>query len=401
MIFDKILKTNDLDFEIVLNKQEYRGDEIVKGTLRIIAKRDCKIRGLRLSAEGIEKTVIERVISSSSHDSSKTESQSNIFFAQDLSTVLNHLNMNGIKNKDKTTVVINKGTEIIHFEFSIPSDAFPSYDGANAKIFYQIKATADRDNWIDKNKTLLFLVSNSNHRSSPRENYEMYSNPQSEINIFNEDQLIAKEDPEKLITDGAMGEKIKSTDQNNFSKVNDNFHKHRQKYSKQDPGITIEFIGKEKDGSYDDSRKMVKNKNRISYYPGQEIIGSIIIDGNLLKDETSNMEISLRGIEYSYANGVDAIIEAEEYQIKNISFDMEKLKSVSHMAPISYSNNNNNRNKENGLNIKYVIPFETKLPHIANKSYVGKYSEFFWGFDAKINIPFSQDIHAKAIIEIV
>ena len=50
---------------------------------------------------------------------------------------------------------------------------------------------------------------------------------------------------------------------------------------------------------------------------------------------------------------------------------------------------------------RFIIPFEIKIPDTVNKSYVGKYSEYFWGFDAKLDVSFSKDMHARAIIEIV
>jgi hypothetical protein len=36
-----------------------------------------------------------------------------------------------------------------------------------------------------------------------------------------------------------------------------------------------------------------------------------------------------------------------------------------------------------------------------NQSYTGKYSEYFWGLEAKLNIAWSSDINARTIIEIV
>jgi hypothetical protein len=50
MIFNKILKRFDLEFDIVLDKEKYKGGELVKGILTIITKQVLKVRGLMLIA---------------------------------------------------------------------------------------------------------------------------------------------------------------------------------------------------------------------------------------------------------------------------------------------------------------------------------------------------------------
>ena len=84
MIFEKILKTNNLDFEISLDNQVYNGGGIVRGILRIITNKDTKVRELRLVAEGVEKTSIQAG-SSSSSETPSTYTETNIFFFKDLS----------------------------------------------------------------------------------------------------------------------------------------------------------------------------------------------------------------------------------------------------------------------------------------------------------------------------
>jgi hypothetical protein len=56
---------------------------------------------------------------------------------------------------------------------------------------------------------------------------------------------------------------------------------------------------------------------------------------------------------------------------------------------------------ENGGNNANIIPFEFEIPQGANQSYVGNYSEYFWGIEAKVNIAWSSDIDTRTIIEIV
>ena len=46
MIFEKILKTNNLDFEISLDNQVYNGVGIVRGILRIITNKILKLENL-------------------------------------------------------------------------------------------------------------------------------------------------------------------------------------------------------------------------------------------------------------------------------------------------------------------------------------------------------------------
>jgi hypothetical protein len=41
------------------------------------------------------------------------------------------------------------------------------------------------------------------------------------------------------------------------------------------------------------------------------------------------------------------------------------------------------------------------IPQDVNQSYIGKYSEYFWGLEAKVNIAWSSDLIARTIIEIV
>ena len=53
---------------------------------------------------------------------------------------------------------------------------------------------------------------------------------------------------------------------------------------------------------------------------------------------------------------------------------------------------------KNGID---AIPFELVIPQGVNQSYIGKYSEYFWGLEAKVNIAWSSDLIAKTIIEIV
>jgi hypothetical protein len=90
------------------------------------------------------------------------------------------------------------------------------------------------------------------------------------------------------------------------------------------------------------------------------------------------MKITLSGIEYAFAQGLQRVNTIEKYE-KNIELD----------------------GNENGGNNDNTIPFEFQIPEGINQSYIGKYSEYFWGLEAKMNIAWSSDINARTIIEIV
>lgn len=192
MVFGKLLKREYIEFDIKIDKSKYDGGQKVKGSLTIQSKRETKVRGLRLIAEGIESariSVSERSsLSSSSYyshtnNSSTTKSESNAFFSFDLSGLLHELCKKDFMDND--SVVVKSGTKEIPFEFTIPADAYPSYSGRHAAISCNVKATADRDNWFDKNKTISFTVINSRHTPNQTiinesKGYENFNNTQTE-----------------------------------------------------------------------------------------------------------------------------------------------------------------------------------------------------------------------------
>jgi hypothetical protein len=56
-----------------------------------------------------------------------------------------------------------------------------------------------------------------------------------------------------------------------------------------------------------------------------------------------------------------------------------------------------NGNEYGGNNVNNTIPFEFEIPQRVNQSYRGKYSEYFWGLEAKVNIAWSSDINARTL----
>jgi hypothetical protein len=91
------------------------------------------------------------------------------------------------------------------------------------------------------------------------------------------------------------------------------------------------------------------------------------------------MKITLSGIEHAFAQGLQRVSTIEKYD-KNVEL---------------------NENQIGGKNEYNAIPFDFEIPPAVNQSYIGRYSEYFWGLEAKVNIAWSSDIIAKTIIEIV
>jgi|SoiMethySBSTD1v2_1073268.scaffolds.fasta_scaffold213537_2 hypothetical protein len=89
------------------------------------------------------------------------------------------------------------------------------------------------------------------------------------------------------------------------------------------------------------------------------------------------MKVILNGIEYAFAQEYQRVSTTEKYG-----------------SEIEISGNGETNNNK-------VIPFEFPIPSGINQSYVGRYSEFFWGLEAKINIAWSSDIVARTVIEII
>jgi hypothetical protein len=120
----------------------------------------------------------------------------------------------------------------------------------------------------------------------------------------------------------------------------------------------------------------------MAFSPGQTLRGKVIALALQSSEEENKknireIKIILSGIEYAYAQGYQRVSTVEKYENK-----------------IEISGNTENNNNS-------VIPFEFQIPSSVNQSYTGRYSEYYWGLEAKINIAWSSDIIARTIIEIV
>lgn len=379
MIFKKLLHGGiDLDFEIELDKEKYKAGETVKGILAIITEKGFKVRKLRLYAEGIEETKMtisdnNGYSSTGSSNSSRSTTRTYVstfpFFSQDLSSILQHFNDNVLPNEN--SIQIEGGNKEIPFEFVIPEHAYPSYKGKHAQIKYQVKATADRENRLDINKHAIFSVINSKHK--------MRTNILSDTESDNENFKDASRRIGQILNDLSMTRSgsinvdigkllFPSKDRNHFN-------------NSEDASLDLQYKSSDKG-------EINFHGNNIAYSPGQMLKGNVIILKDIEYEKVKKLDITLNGMEYAYAQGYEKIsrIEKFEYEIRLKDDRKEEMR-----------NDNENTNEDNNK----VIPFEIQIPSTINKSYLGRYSEYFWGLEVKVNVAWSSDVYARTIIDIV
>src|SRR5215210_787319 len=169
MIFKKILRGTDLTLDITLEKTQYTPGEIVRGTLGIKTEKGSKARKLVLLAEGKESTTITVTestgIGSRQDTSSRTYSETNVFFSKDLSKLLQQSVINNILQDGALEILPQN--KVIAFDFTLPTDdtLFSSYKGKHANITYTVKGTVDIANKLDVNKEERFSVINPKNRT--------------------------------------------------------------------------------------------------------------------------------------------------------------------------------------------------------------------------------------------
>jgi hypothetical protein len=126
-----------------------------------------------------------------------------------------------------------------------------------------------------------------------------------------------------------------------------------------------------------------ENNNNL-FSPGQILRGKLMAfthqnpDEERGKKNIKGMEITLSGIEHAFAQGFQRVSTIEKYEKK---FEVNAQRKGS---------------RENDTDFL----FEFEIPNGVRQSYIGRYSEYFWGLEAKINIAWSSDIIARTIIEI-
>jgi hypothetical protein len=402
MIFKKILKGTDLTFDISLEKTQYRPGEIVRGTLSLKTEKGSKARQLMLFAEGKESTIItvsESTGAGRSRDTTtRTYSEINIFFSKDLSNLLQKSVSSNIL-QDGTLEILPQN-KVIAFDFTLPDDnnIFSSYKGKHANITYTVKGTADIAKKLDVNKEERFSVINSNNKivvyssntSFGGDNksdtintttIENQKNISSSPIIEAEEKDAGKENYEARF-ERIFGKKANRTSSNNhprhftFSGTSMNFDletifaKGREHFLKENSEAKIDLFDHE--------------NNNTPYSRGDIVRGKVILllplnQEEEKKEKIRGMKITLSGIEHAFAQGLERVSTVEKYE-KNIEV---------------------NGSENGGNNDNNTISFEFEIPQDVNQSYIGKYSEYFWGLEAKANIAWSSDISARTIIEIV
>ena len=117
------------------------------------------------------------------------------------------------------------------------------------------------------------------------------------------------------------------------------------------------------------------NKNN-AFSPGDTIRGKITIEDSKILPKIRKAELVLGAIEFVQSKGKNKRTEIFPKYKKKIQW---------------------NKGDDNNS----VIPFETHIPKDIRRSYLGEYSEYYWLFEAKIDIPRSGDLYARTIVEIV
>jgi hypothetical protein len=406
MIFEKILKGTDLAFDITLDKTQYRPEEIVRGTIYLKTEKSSKARRLMLFAEGKESTIITVSEntgggSSSRSTTTRTYSETDTFFSEDLSHFLQKSVSSNVL--DEGILEISPQNKKIAFEFKLPGDdrLFSSYKGKHANITYAVKATVDIAKRLDVNKEEHFSVFNYNNK------VVLYSSDKSSLNEEDKTATVSSSTIEnefpssatttETIEDSTSKESYSARFERLFDKKSNRTassygHPPSRSFTFSGTGINFDLgsifaKGREhflKENSEAKIDLLNHANNNTSYSPGHIIKGKVILLSHLnqeIEEKKKNkkikgLKITLSGVENAFAQGRQRISTIEKYE-KNIGLD-------------EYGENNNRS-----------VAFEFQIPDKVNQSYTGKYSEYFCGLEAKLNIAWSSDINARTIIEVV
>jgi hypothetical protein len=406
MIFNKILKGTDLAFDMSLEKTDYKPGEIVRGMLTLKTEKSCKARKLILFVEGKESTSIS-VSESTSYGSSRdtntrTYSEINTFFSKDLSHLLQESVSSNIL-EDTYLEILPQNKEIA-FDFTLPTDnsLLSSYKGKHANITYTVKATADIAKRLDVNKEEQFHLTNYDNNKVVAYSSNTSFNEDNNNDIINSTTIIENENSLSLSPtieakeeEDTGKERYSARFEQIFGKKQNRTTIHSRPRYFTSSGTSIDFDlgtisakGREhflKDNSEARIDLLEEENNNRSYSPGDTIKGEVILVLSPNKEQEQNknkkirgMKIILYGIEYAFAQGLQRVNTIEKYE-KNIGLEGNEI-----------SGDSDN-----------TIPFEFQIPEGINQSYMGKYSEYFWGLEAKVNVAWSSDINARTIIEIV
>lgn len=411
-VFKNVFKGTDLEFNLSLEKTDYKPGDTVRGLVVLNTRNGAKARQLILFAKGKESTIINvgeesgtyvkrkswrwstGIGSGTSSSNRCTYTEVNNFFAVDLSHLLQKSVIT--KNLQDRTVEILPQTKEIAFDFALPTDnkLFSSYEGKHANITYTMKVTADITKRLDVNKEANFSVFNPDNSK-----VELYSSrtdipsnegvSESELSSSASIRAEPTNDDKGKESYASRFDRIFGKQMDTATKNRDRyitfhgrvisfdlgtiFAKGREKFLKESSEARIEILNHENDDTGD-------NENEV-YFPGQILRGKVVVPSlqNPEEEETKKnirgLRITLTGIEHANAGGLQRVTTIEKHEK-----DVDIISS----------------NGENDIN----FPFEFQIPNQVRQSYIGKYSEYFWGLEAKVNIAWSSDITARKIIEI-
>jgi hypothetical protein len=404
MIFKKILKGTDLTFDINLEKTHYIPGETARGTLSIKTEKGSKARKLVLLAEGKESTTITVTestgVGSRRDTTSRTYSETNVFFSKDLSNLLRKSVVNNILEDGALEILPQN--KVIAFDFTLPADdnnLFSSFKGKHANITYTVKGTVDIEKKLDVNKEGRFSVINPNNRKVEYSSSNSLFDGENKSDTINPHTI---ENPENILPSPITESEERGVDKGSYEarfeqifgkKANPTRCKNGSRYIRfTGRGMsfdlqTIFAKGREeflKESNEAKINLIDQSNNIASYSPGHTVRGDVLLqlphdEEEEIRNKLRGMKITLSGIEYASAQGLQRVSTIEKYD-KNIEL---------------------NGNQIGGENDNNAIPFEFEIPQGVNQSYTGKYSEYFWGLEAKVNIAWSSDLIAKTIIEIV
>lgn len=148
----------------------------------------------------------------------------------------------------------------------------------------------------------------------------------------------------------------------------------KRKHVKFDRAITEEIKEKRNSGI-----KLELEGDKNTFSPGEIIRGKITIEDSKISLKIRKAELILGAIEFVQAQGNKKRTEIfPNYK--------EKIE-----GKIEWNKDDNSS----------IIQFETHIPKDVKRSYLGKYSEYYWLLEAKVDIPWSDDLSARTIIQIV
>jgi hypothetical protein len=158
----------------------------------------------------------------------------------------------------------------------------------------------------------------------------------------------------------------------------------KRQYMKFDRAITEE-INEERDyeevNEERNSRirlELEGNDNNNTFSPGETIRGKITVENSKILN-IRTIEVILGAIEFVQAQGRKKRTEIHPKYKEKIDW--------------------NKGSGDNSSNV--IVPFKMHIPKDIRRSYLGEYSEYYWLLEAKVDIPWSDDLYDRTIIQIV